>query len=121
MIAKDHLECSRYDIENTFTESHLKEEIYFSPPVCVPVRKGYALQALRSLYRLKQAARNWNILCKNHLINWGFVPNLADPCPFTQKERHIELLVYIDDIAAAAKTKYALDWFFEKLSSRFNS
>lgn len=120
-VAKEDLECSHYDIKNAFTESHLKEEIYLSPPVGVPVRKGYALQALKSLYGLKQAARDWNLLCRNHLINWGFVPSLADPCLFTHKERQIELLVYVDDIAAAAKTKRALDWFFKKLSSRFKS
>lgn len=120
-VAKENLECHHYDIKNAFTESNLKEEIYLSPPKGVPVTKGYVLRAMRSLYGLKQAARDWNLLCKDYLIQWGFSQSLADPCLFVQKEHQIELLVYVDDIAAAAKSKEALKWFFEKLSQRFNT
>ncbi|KAI0993914.1 hypothetical protein K3495_g14270, partial [Podosphaera aphanis] len=35
--------------------------------------------------------------------------------------RHIELLVYVDDISAAATSTKQLNWFFEKHSSRFNA
>ena len=42
----------------TGPKSFLKEEIYFTALKGVPVKKGYALRALQSLYGLKQAARN---------------------------------------------------------------
>jgi hypothetical protein len=51
-------ELTHMDVKNAFTESHLKEKIYLSPPKGVKVKKGYALRVLRSLYGLKQAARN---------------------------------------------------------------
>ena len=91
------------DVKNAFTESHLKEKIYLSPPKGVKVKKGYALRVLRSLYGLKQAARDWNNLCRDHLRTIGFKQSLADPCLFTHSSRTIHLLVYIDDILCATE------------------
>jgi hypothetical protein len=120
-VAAEDMECVQFDIKNAFTESHLKEEIYISPPQGVDVKKGYALQILRSLYGLKQAARDWNILIKKELLAWGFVQSLADPCLYVHKEKSLRLLVYVDDIVAAAKKQGLIDWFYEKLSRRFNT
>jgi hypothetical protein len=121
IVALENLECSQFDIKNAFTESRLKEKIYMSPPQGVEVKKGFALQVLRSLYGLKQAARDWNLLIKRELLQWGFVQSLADPCMFIHPQRGIRLLVYVDDVVAAAKEQGEIDWFFEKLSGRFNA
>ncbi|CAL3968521.1 unnamed protein product [Diplocarpon coronariae] len=51
----------------------------------------------------------------------GFVQSLADLCLFTYAERGIKLLLYVDDIAAAAKTTTQLDWFFMTIRKRFNT
>ena len=103
MVAKRDLECSYFDIKNAFTESRLKEKIYMSTPQGVEVKKGFALRVLRSLYGLKQSARDWNLLIKEELIQWGFAQSLADPCMFVHPQRGIRLLVYVDDVVAAAK------------------
>lgn len=118
-VAAEDLECHHFDIKNAFTESELKEDIYLKAPFGIDVKKGQALKVLRSLYGLKQAARDWNLLLKKELIKWGFVQSLADPCLFTH-EKGIKLLVYVDDIAAAARTMADIKWFWKKLSSRFN-
>lgn len=85
------------------------------------MRKGYVLKALRSLYGLKQAARDWNSLIKAELLKWGFEQSLADPCLFTHKAKGITLLVYVDDMLAAADKNDSLHWFFKKLDDRFNA
>ena len=121
MVAVEDLECSQYDIKNAFTESHLKEKIYMAPPPGLGVKKGRVLAILRSLYGLKQAARDWNLLLKSELIKWGFKQSLADPCLFIHKNKSVKLLVYVDDIVAAAKTKKELDWFYKTLSKRFKA
>ena len=121
VVAAEDLECSQYDIKNAFTESHLKEEIYLQPPKGVPVKKGLVWKALRSLYGLKQAARDWNRLIKKELVDWGFAQSLADPCMFVHTENSVRLLVYVDDIVAAAKKQGELKWFYEKLSKRFSA
>jgi hypothetical protein len=58
IAAKNDWELTHMDIKNAFTESPLKEKIYLSPPQGVDVRKGHTLRVLRSLYGLKQAARD---------------------------------------------------------------
>lgn len=119
--AAEDLECAQFDIKNAFTESHLKEAIYLSPPKGLDVKKGCALQVMRSLYGLKQSARDWNLLIKKELLAWGFVQSKADPCMFIHEERGLRLLVYVDDIVAAAKQQSQINWFHEKLSDRFNT
>ena len=109
IVAVEDLECHHYDIKNAFTESHLKEKIFLSPPPGVPVKKGFALRALRSLYGLKQAARDWNDLIRGELVKWEFKQSLADPCLFTNGKTGLALLVYIDDIFAAAKSADSLN------------
>jgi Reverse transcriptase (RNA-dependent DNA polymerase)/gag-polypeptide of LTR copia-type len=121
MVAANDLECRQYDVKNAFTESSLKERIYLSPPKGVNVTPGLQLRVLRSLYGLKQSARDWNTLCKNELKRMGFEQSLADPCLYTHNDKEIALLVYVDDLAAAAKDKSALSWFYEQFSCRFNT
>ena len=42
-------------------------------PDGVDVLPGHVLYLLRSIYRLKQAARDWNQLCVRYLVKIGFV------------------------------------------------
>jgi hypothetical protein len=58
LIALEDLECHQVDINNAFTESMNTEIIYISPPDEVYTVKGRVLKVLKSLYSLKQAARN---------------------------------------------------------------
>lgn len=121
LVAKENLECMQYDIKNAFTESHLKENIYLAPPEGYNVKKGHALRALRSLYGLKQAGRDWNLLLRKSLLEIGFVQSLADPCLYNHLGKDIKLLVYVDDIVAASQKLENLSWFYGELSSRFNT
>ncbi|TVY52954.1 Retrovirus-related Pol polyprotein from transposon TNT 1-94, partial [Lachnellula suecica] len=45
--------------------------------------------------------------------------SLADPCLYKHPKRDIILLVYVDDLAASAKTRSELDWFFLMIKRRF--
>jgi hypothetical protein len=58
LAAKLDLECEAFDIKKAFTESHLREEIWFKALNRVQVKKNHTLRALRSLYGLKQARRD---------------------------------------------------------------
>jgi hypothetical protein len=121
IAAKKDLELTHMDIKNAFTKSHLKEQIYLAPPQGVKVKDGYALRVLRSLYRLKQSARDWNHLCRDYLVTIGFKQSLADPCLFTHQERRIYLLVYVDDILCATEGLKDSEWVYSKLSQRFDT
>jgi hypothetical protein len=60
-------------------------------------------------------------LIKAELIKWGFEQSPAEPCLFVNHSTGVMLLVYVDDIAAAAKSQVQLERFFEILSTRFNA
>ncbi|KAI0994623.1 hypothetical protein K3495_g13557 [Podosphaera aphanis] len=121
MVAKENLECVQYNIKNAFTESHLREQIFLAPPEGFKVKKGHVLRALRSLYGLKQAGRDWNLLLRNFLIERKFAQSKADPCVYIHEERHIKMLVYVDDIIAASPAYNNLNWLYDQLSIRFNT
>lgn len=121
IAAKEDLELLHFDIKNAFTESELAEKIYLKAPFGIDIAEGLSLRALRSIYGLKQAARDWHTLLKRKLLGWGFIQSLADPCLFTHPSRGITLLVYVDDIAASAKNMSELLWFWEKLDGRFKA
>lgn len=113
IVAKENLERWHFDIKNAFTESKLKETIFFKPPPGIDFQPGYVLKALRNLYGLKQAARDWHQLVKTNLIKWQFIQSPSEPCLFINNNTGVILLVYVDDIAAAAVSKAQLLSFFE--------
>ncbi|KAI0993606.1 hypothetical protein K3495_g14578, partial [Podosphaera aphanis] len=121
IVAAENLECWQFDIKNAFTESEIKETVYLKPPQGIKVTKGKSLRVLRSLYGLKQSARDWNLLLRSHIKKWGFVQSSADPCLFTHRQKSLIALVYVDDIAVAGKCLPSLQWFSDTLSSRFNT
>jgi hypothetical protein len=118
IVALEDLECHQIDINNAFTESKLKEEIYMAPPPGIEVKPGCVLKIQRSLYGLKQAARDWNETCKAAILNLGFRQAYADPCIFMHKSGVI-LGVYVDDIVVAAKRLPDVNWFKSEFGALF--
>lgn len=72
IVVLEDLEYHQVDINNTFTESFLKETIYIVPPLGIDLPPGQALLIRRSLYGLKQAARDWYERCVKELKKLGF-------------------------------------------------
>lgn len=116
-----NMELHQIDINNAFTESRLREDIYMAPPDGVRVAPGRVFKLLRSLYGLKQAARDWNSNCIKALKDIGFRQSLADPCLLIHDERKMLLLVYVDDIPVAAQSGQTEDiiWFKNVISKAF--
>ena len=52
IVIKD-LECHQVDINNAFTEAHLKYDIYMSSLSGYDIGSGLVLKMERSLYRLR--------------------------------------------------------------------
>lgn len=73
VVSMEDLELHSVDVNNAFTESTLKEDIYMQPPPGLELPPGKVLHILRSLYGLKQAARDWNQLCVSKLRKLGFI------------------------------------------------
>lgn len=76
----------------------------------------------KSLYGLKQSARQWHIRFTSHLRRLGFVCSAADPSIYIYRKDGIPLaavLVHVDDTILAAKTPELLKLLNTQLQSEF--
>ena len=118
IVAVRNIDCHQVDVNNAFTESVLKEKIFIAAPEGVDCPRGKVLRVLRSLYSLKQAARDWHEKLIKALLGIGFRQYTANPCFLIHDERGILLLVYVDDICVATDLITQVNWFklsFKKL------
>jgi hypothetical protein len=119
IVALEDLECHQVNVNNAFTESFLKEKIYMKPPPGVDLLPGQVLLIRRSLYGLKQAARDWYERCMRELAKLGFEKTPADPCMLRHRGKNIILLVYVDDISIAARSMKDINWFKDEFKKLF--
>ncbi len=111
VVCEQDLEMHQIDVNNAFTESSLLEDIYMVPPPGVDIPPNMVLKVLRSLYGLKQAARDWNKLCVAKLEQIGFIQSQVDPCLLLHRQRNIMILTHVDDIPIAAPRLSDVQWF----------
>lgn len=118
IVAMEDLECHQVDVNNAFTESENSEEIYMRPPEGVEIARGNVLRVLKSLYGLKQAARDWyNCLC-SALRKLGFESIPSDPCIFVN-HKGIVIGTWVDDLVIAGPNILDIKDFKEKLAEIF--
>ncbi len=89
-----------------------------SPPLGLDIPPGHVLRIRKSLYGLKQAARDWNATCTTALRKLGFNPTQADPCILVHPDRII-IGLHVDDMLVAAKTLSQVNEFKTELGQCF--
>ncbi|KAI1007366.1 hypothetical protein K3495_g860 [Podosphaera aphanis] len=131
MVAIFELECHHYDIKNV----EIGSTNWCDLQGIICLRRGHIFVPSKRSDSLKRKGTQSPAESKWTKTGWkrlkltleefssvnGFEQNLADPCLYVQHEKKIWILVYVDEIAAAAKTTLELTWFFNKLSKRFNA
>ena len=111
LAAINDWEIHQINISNAFTNSELKEQIFMKPPPGLKIPSGSALLLRRSLYGLKQGARDWNEDCVATLFTLGFRQSLVDPCIFIHRERRLIIGLHVDDILIAGSHITDVIWF----------
>ena len=116
------MELRSVDISSAFTNGDLEEEIYMMQP------EGFhqggpnkVCKLKKSLYGLKQSARQWNKKLHSELANLGFTRLQSDRSIYlyARGELKIILPVYIDDLTFASKDTALIDKAVEDLSKVF--
>ena len=111
------------DIKTAFLNGILEEEVYIEQPA------GYkeggpdlGCHLHKALYGLKQAPRAWHIRLTEELTEMGFVPSAADPGLYFKDtpSGRIYLLVYVDDILIAARSKADVEQVKQVLLTKFD-
>lgn len=96
---------AQLDINNTFLNGDLFEEIYMDLPLGYPSEAENILCKLhKSLYGLTRASRWWYHKFLTTIIQYGFKQSSEDPSLFTKGSGNsmVVFLVYVDDIVLSS-------------------
>ena len=119
LVALKNLKCHQVDVNNVFTEFFLKKIIYMTSSSGVDVTSDQILHILCSLYDLKQITRNWHKWCVAELIKMRFHQSNADSCLLIHSQKHIMLLLYVNDIVLVSAAISVIIWFKQSLVTAF--
>ena len=112
VAAVEDLELHQLDIKTAFLNGVLEEEVYIEQPAGHE-EGGRNIGCLlhRALYGLKQAPRAWHTRLNEELTEMGFKPSAADPGLYYKdvESGRMYLLVYVNDILIAARSKADVD------------
>lgn len=112
MVAQDNLELYQLDV-TTFLHGHLEEIIYMVQPKGYEVKRKEDLYFLlyKSIYGLKQSSRCWYKRFNDYISIIGFQRNTHEICVYlntTSYKDNVFLLIYVDDMLLARKSKQDL-------------
>ena len=110
VATQKNLHLGQMDVKSAYLHSAIDEEIYLEQPQGF-VKRGENEQTLvcklnKSIYGLKQAAKNWYESLANLLIANGFQRSHNDYCLFVRKEEDgtfSYILLWVDDIIIAGE------------------
>ena len=119
------LQLGQMDVKSAYLHSNIEEEIYLEQPQGF-VKKANSGQKLvcklnKSIYGLKQAAKNWYEALTSLLLKKGFKRSRNDYCLFVRKEdgTFSYVLVWVDDIVVAGATEEAVNEIKSILNETF--
>lgn len=105
MAAIKNWHLHQLDVNNAFLHGDLHEDVYMESPPRIAATGGHnACRLLKSLYRLKQASKQWFAKLSNALIHYGFFQGYSNSSFFIKRFKHsfIALLAYVDDVLLAS-------------------
>ena len=126
VAAQKDLHLGQMDVKSAYLHSAIEEEIYLEQPQGF-VKRGQNGETLvcklnKSIYGLKQAAKNWYEALANLLISSGFHRSRNDYCLFVRKDADgifSYVLVWVDDIIVAGASNEIIDEIKSLLEKNF--
>ena len=110
VVVANGWELHQLDVNNTFLHGDLEEEVYMRlPPGFKNSDTTKVCRLKKSLYGLRQAARQWFAKLSTKLCEYRFIRSYADYSLFLYRKWDVflSLLVYADDIVLASNNDAA--------------
>ena len=124
LVAHFDLDLHQMDVKTTFLNGDLEEEVYMKQLEGFSSSDGEKLvcKLKKSLYRLKQASRQWYLKFHNVISSFGFVENIMDECIYLKVNGNkiCFLVLYVDAILLATNDKGLLHEVKQFLSKNFD-
>ncbi|GJV05020.1 retrotransposon protein, putative, ty1-copia subclass [Tanacetum coccineum] len=102
IIAFYDYEIWQIDVKTVFLNGNLSEEVYMEQPegFVNPKYPNRVCNLKHSIYRLKQALRQWNKRFDDEIKKFGFTQNCDEPCVYLKASGSnvTFLILYVDDI-----------------------
>ncbi|GJX46279.1 retrotransposon protein, putative, ty1-copia subclass [Tanacetum coccineum] len=102
IVAFYDYEIWKMDVKTAFLNRYLSQEVYMEQPegFVNPKYPNRICKLKHSIYRLKQASRQWNKRFDNEIKKFSFTQNRDEPCVYLKaSESNVTFLIlYVDDI-----------------------
>ncbi|CAL8139429.1 unnamed protein product [Prunus armeniaca] len=124
LVAQFDLELAQIDVKTAFLHGDLEKEIYMSQPEGFKVarKENWVCKLQKSLYGLKQSPRQWYKRFDRFMIGHKYIRSHYDHCVYFRKLQDgtfIYLLLYVDDMLIACKSKVEIERLKTQLSNEF--
>ena len=109
------------DVPSAFLKGHLQEEIYMEQPPGYHIgEKSIVCKLDKTLYGLKQSAREFNKVATSFLTSQGFTQLGSEPCLFSREvnQKFIYCVIWVDDILTTGNDDLGI--FRRELQKFFN-
>ena len=123
-MAQYELDLNQLDVKTAFLHGDLEEEIYMTQPTGFKTagKEEMVCKLKKSLYGLKQSPRQWYKRFDSFIRGKKYTRSHYDPCMYYNKlptGEYIYLLLYVDDMLIASRSRSAIDALKRDLSSEF--
>ena len=119
------LELNQLDVKTTFLHGDLGEEIYMDQPEGFEEagKEHMVCKLKKSLYRLKQAPRQWYKKFDSFMVGHGYTRIDTDHCVYVRTFRgnkFIIFLLYVDDMLIVGEDTKMIHGLKKELSKSFD-
>jgi len=124
LVAQYELKLDQLDVKTAYIYGDLKGDIYMSQLTGFKTaeKENMVCKLKKSLYRLKQSSRQWYKYFDSFIRGKRYKRSHYDPCVYYNNlpgREYIYLLLYVDDMLIAFKSRSAIDKLKKDLSSEF--
>ena len=115
-------EMEHWNFKMAFTQADLNEKIFMHQPELFVMKENYVCLLKKSLYGLKQAAKNWAEMLRQLFRDICFTNFFSDPCVYFKKidSAWCFASTHVDDIFVLFNSpgKKLRDELFQRISSK---
>ena len=121
LIESEKMATKQVDVVGAYLYGDLEEEIFMEEPEGFRSKTDGSVvcKLQKSLYGLRQSARQWNKKFKEVLALLGLKATTSDPCLYTTQDHDLIFALYVDDGLLAAKDSRKLDRAITLLKNHF--
>ncbi|KAM3320843.1 hypothetical protein P3S67_008045 [Capsicum chacoense] len=118
------LKIHQMDVKTTFLNGELEKEIYMEQPegFMVSEKENKVSKFVKSLYGLKQAAKQWHGKFDQIMFANGFKINECDKCVYIKDtpNHHVIVCLYVDDMLIISRDISDINATKRMLKSKFD-